>query len=55
MQSDLEHGQDRGVSKVKPIRNPNTIAKSLAIGDPADGFFRLARLIPRLGGWSVFM
>src|SRR3954454_6458154 len=27
-----------GSSKVKPIRNPETIAKSLAIGDPADGY-----------------
>src|SRR6516162_3242203 len=28
-----------GASKVRPIRNPSTIAKSLAIGDPADGYF----------------
>ncbi len=25
--------------KIRPVRNPNTIAKSLAIGDPADGYF----------------
>jgi threonine synthase len=37
--------------KVKPIRNPNTIAKSLAIGDPADGYFA-SRLIVESGGWS---
>jgi threonine synthase len=37
--------------KVKPIRNPNTIAKSLAIGDPADGYFA-SRLIRDSGGWS---
>lgn len=37
--------------KVKPIRNPNTIAKSLAIGDPADGFFA-SQLIRETGGWS---
>jgi threonine synthase len=37
--------------KVKPIRNPNTIAKSLAIGDPADGFFA-SQLIRESGGWS---
>lgn len=38
-------------SKVKPVRNPNTIAKSLAIGDPADGFFA-SQLIRQTGGWS---
>jgi threonine synthase len=40
-----------GSSKVKPVRNPNTIAKSLAIGDPADGYFA-SRLILDTGGWS---
>jgi threonine synthase len=38
-------------SKVKPVRNPNTIAKSLAIGDPADGFFA-AKLMSETGGWG---
>jgi threonine synthase len=37
--------------KVKPIRHPNTIAKSLAIGDPADGYFA-SQLIRNSGGWS---
>lgn len=37
--------------KVKPVRNPDTIAKSLAIGDPADGFFA-SRLIKESGGWG---
>jgi threonine synthase len=37
--------------KVKPIRHPNTIAKSLAIGDPADGYFA-SQLIRGTGGWS---
>jgi threonine synthase len=37
--------------KVKPIRQPNTIAKSLAIGDPADGYFA-AKLIRDTGGWG---
>jgi threonine synthase len=37
--------------KVRPIRHPNTIAKSLAIGDPADGYFA-SRLIRDSGGWS---
>jgi threonine synthase len=40
-----------GASKVKPIRNPQTIAKSLAIGDPADGYFA-SQLIRTTGGWS---
>src|SRR3954454_5042240 len=37
--------------KVKPVRNPDTIAKSLAIGDPADGYFA-SQLIRDSGGWS---
>jgi threonine synthase len=37
--------------KVRPIRNPQTIAKSLAIGDPADGYFA-SHLIRDTGGWS---
>ena len=40
-----------GSSKVKPIRHPETIAKSLAIGDPADGYFA-SKLIGETGGWS---
>ncbi len=40
-----------GASKVKPVRNPQTIAKSLAIGDPADGYFA-SQLIQSTGGWS---
>jgi threonine synthase len=35
----------------RPIRKPNTIAKSLAIGDPADGYFA-ARVIRESGGWA---
>ena len=37
--------------KVKPVRNPNTIAKSLAIGDPADGYFA-SKLLRDTGGWG---
>ena len=40
-----------GASKVKPIRHPDTIAKSLAIGDPADGYFA-SKMIGETGGWS---
>jgi threonine synthase len=40
----------RGSREIHPVR-PNTIAKSLAIGNPADGYFA-ARLIPESGGWG---
>ncbi len=35
----------------RPVRKPNTIAKSRAIGDPADGFFA-AKVIRESGGWA---
>jgi threonine synthase len=35
----------------RPVRKPSTIAKSLAIGDPADGYFA-SRVIRESGGWS---
>ncbi len=35
----------------RPVRKPNTIAKSLAIGDPADGYFA-CKLIRESGGWA---
>jgi threonine synthase len=35
----------------RPVRKPNTIAKSLAIGDPADGYFA-GKLIRESGGWA---
>jgi threonine synthase len=35
----------------RPIRKPNTIAKSLAIGDPADGYFAI-KVIRESGGWA---
>lgn len=35
----------------RPVRKPNTIAKSLAIGDPADGYFA-AKIIRETGGWA---
>ncbi len=35
----------------RPVRRPNTIAKSLAIGDPADGYFAM-RTIRDSGGWA---
>jgi threonine synthase len=35
----------------RPVRKPNTIAKSLAIGDPADGYFA-SKVICETGGWA---
>src|SRR5262249_30826403 len=40
-----------GRPRHNPVRNPDTICKSLAIGDPADGFFA-AKLIRETGGWA---
>jgi threonine synthase len=40
-----------GRERHKPVRKPNTICKSLAIGDPADGYFA-AKLIKESGGWA---
>src|SRR5438477_7062396 len=40
----------RGSREIKPVK-PNTIAKSLAIGNPADGYFA-ATLIPESGVWE---
>ena len=38
-------------TKVRPVRDPLTIAKSLAIGDPADGYFA-SKLLKETGGWG---
>ena len=40
-----------GKDRHKPVRKPNTICKSLAIGDPADGYFA-AKLMRETGGWA---
>lgn len=40
----------RGLTRVQP-QKPNTIARSLAIGNPADGHYA-RRLITETGGWS---
>jgi threonine synthase len=40
-----------GADTHRPIRRPNTIAKSLAIGDPADGYFAI-QVIRGTGGWA---
>src|SRR5262249_29693704 len=41
----------KGADDIRPVRKPNTIAKSLAIGTPADGYFA-AKLIRETGGWA---
>jgi threonine synthase len=41
----------RGADSHRPIRKPKTIAKSLAIGDPADGYFAI-KVIRESGGWA---
>ncbi|HYH65958.1 MAG TPA: threonine synthase [Urbifossiella sp.] len=40
-----------GRERHKPVRKPDTICKSLAIGDPADGYFA-AKLMRDTGGWA---
>ena len=40
-----------GRERPKPIRRPDTICKSLAIGDPADGMYS-SKLIKSTGGWA---
>jgi threonine synthase len=39
-----------GVEHIRPVK-PNTIAKSLAIGNPADGFYAV-QCVNRTGGWG---
>jgi threonine synthase len=40
-----------GLDTHRPVRKPNTIAKSLAIGDPADGYFAM-KVMRETGGWG---
>src|SRR5438876_3859449 len=40
-----------GADTHRPVRRPKTIAKSLAIGDPADGYFAI-KIIRESGGWA---
>lgn len=40
-----------GKEQHRPVKTPTSIAKSLAIGDPADGFFAI-KLIRGSGGWA---
>jgi threonine synthase len=47
----ITHAVKNGLEAHRPVRKPNTIARSLAIGDPADGFFA-CRVIRESGGWA---
>jgi threonine synthase len=40
-----------GMDQHRPVRRPATIAKSLAIGDPADGYFAI-KVMRETGGWG---
>jgi threonine synthase len=47
----IAHAVKAGLEAHRPVRKPNTIAKSLAIGDPADGYFA-GKVIRESGGWA---
>ncbi len=47
----ISHAVKNNLESHRPVRKPKTIAKSLAIGDPADGYFA-SRLIRESGGWA---
>jgi threonine synthase len=47
----ITHGIKAGQDTHRPVRRPNTIAKSLAIGDPADGYFAI-KVMRETGGWG---
>src|SRR6185369_7848871 len=44
------HALHRGIDLITPVK-PNTIAKSIAIGNPADGFYVL-KAVRESGGWG---
>ncbi|HXX17475.1 MAG TPA: threonine synthase [Candidatus Eremiobacteraceae bacterium] len=48
--SPIAEAVKRGLTRVEP-QKPNTIARSLAIGNPADGHYA-RRLIAETGGWA---
>jgi threonine synthase len=45
----VSHAYEQGWDAVKPVHRPDTIAKSLAIGNPADGYYVL-RIVRDRGG-----
>ena len=44
------HALHKGTDLITPVK-PNTIAKSIAIGNPADGFYVL-KAVRESGGWG---
>ena len=51
LQSDHAHGQERGLEGHRPSASRTRSPRSLAIGDPADGFFA-SKVIRDTGGWG---
>jgi threonine synthase len=49
--SPISTAAKNGSDTHRPVRKPHTIAKSLAIGDPADGYFAI-KVIRESGGWA---
>ncbi len=47
----ISHAVKNKLEAHKPVRKPDTICKSLAIGDPADGYFA-AKVARDTGGWA---
>jgi threonine synthase len=45
----VSHAYEQGWDAVKPVHRPDTIAKSLAIGNPADGYYVL-KIVRERGG-----
>ena len=46
----IAHAMQRGTDIVKPVPKPDTIAKSLAIGTPADGYYAIHAMRQTGGG-----
>ena len=46
----ISHAMKRGTDIVKPVPKPETIAKSLAIGTPADGYYSIHAMRQTEGG-----
>lgn len=49
--SPIVNAWQAGTLNIRPVK-PNTIAKSLAIGNPADGYYAL-KVMRDTGGWAV--
>lgn len=47
----IAHAMKRGTDMVKPVPKPDTIAKSLAIGTPADGYYAI-HAMRQTGGFA---